>query len=201
MGNRMIGVFCASSPRIPQVYFDETAEVTRLLAEAGCSFSYGGGGVGLMGCVADTALSVGAKITGVIPKFMIEVEWGRSGLTDMIITDDMSSRKQKIISMSDAILVLAGSTGTMDELFEALADKKLGLIWKPIVVLNTNGFYTPLKEQLERMAKEGFMTEKHLRAVYFAENAKEAFERLINGDPEELRTSIGEAAVKSNSSK
>ena len=171
---KRVCVFCASSPRIPQVYFDDANRLTQMLADRGFSFVYGGGSQGLMGAVADTALAAGASVIGVIPKFMVDVEWQHKGVSDMRLTETMAERKSLLISLSDAIVVLPGSTGTMDELFDAMADKKLGLLWKPIVILNTNHFYDNLYRQLEIMVKENFMNEKHLRTIFMANSCEEA---------------------------
>lgn len=187
--------FCASSPKIPQVYFDEAKALTQSLVNAGYGVVYGGGSQGLMGIVADTALALGAPVTGIIPKFMVDVEWQHKGVKDMRLTSTMAERKRLLIDLSDAIVILPGSTGTMDELFDAMADKKLGLLWKPIVILNTNHFYDHLRSQLERMVEENFMSAKHLRTVFFASSPSEAAGYIIRGDVEEP-TTLNDAAVK-----
>lgn len=194
MGKRVC-IFCASSDKIKQVYFDDTRLLTTLLVENGFGIVYGGGSIGLMGQVAQTTLELNGDIIGVIPQFMMDVEWGNPNISDMRITNTMAERKRMLIDLADAIIVLPGSTGTMDELFDALSDKKLGLLWKPIIVLNTNHFYDGLKLQLQTMADECFMTEKHLNTVTFVETPYEALKHCIEGDDINLKTSLKEAAV------
>lgn len=169
-----ITIFCASSPLVAQKYTDDAQQVTRLLCEAGCRIVYGGGSEGLMGAVADEVLRQGGEITGVIPDFMVSVEWQHKDVSDMRLTKTMSERKQMMVEMSDAILALPGSTGTLDELFEALSDKKLGLHGKPIVLLNTAGFYNNLVAQLQLMVSENFMAQRHLDCLALAATPQEA---------------------------
>lgn len=155
-------VFCASSGLVPRYYIDEARQLGERLAAEGWGLVYGGGSTGLMGAVADGALSAGGSVTGVIPRFMVEVEWQHKGVADMRLTDTMSERKRIMVDISDAIIVLPGSTGTLDELFEVVADKKLGLHNKPIALLNSNGFYDNTLAQLRLMVDQNFMTQRHL---------------------------------------
>lgn len=155
-------VFCASSGLVPQYYIDEARQLGERLAAQGWGLVYGGGSTGLMGAVADGVLSAGGSVTGVIPRFMVEVEWQHKGVADMRLTDTMSERKRIMVDISDAIIVLPGSTGTLDELFEVVADKKLGLHNKPIALLNSNGFYDNTLAQLRLMVEQNFMTQRHL---------------------------------------
>lgn len=192
---KRVCIFCAASDKIPQIYFDETKDLTHRLVDKGFSIVYGGGSKGLMGQVAETTLEMQGEITGVIPQFMINVEWGNPNVKDMHVTETMAERKRLLIDLSDAIIVLPGSTGTMDELFEALSDKKLGLLWKPIIILNSNGFYDGLKIQLERMAIENFMSSKHLKAVTFVDTPEMAVKCCIEGDDINDKTSLNEAVV------
>ncbi len=155
----------------------------RLVAE-GWGMVYGGGSVGLMGAVADAMLAKGGEVVGVIPHFMKEVEWDHKGVADMRLTDTMSERKQMMISMSDAIIVLPGSTGTLDELFEAVSDKKLGLLSQPIVLLNSDGFYDNTIAQLQVMVEKQFMTQKHMDVLSEAKSVDEVIQ-IINAAPSE----------------
>ena len=158
-------VFCASSEKASPYYMAEARQLGERLVAEGWGIVYGGGGTGLMGAVADGALDCGGSVTGVIPHFMVEVEWQHKGVADMRHTDDMSERKQMMIRLSDAIIVLPGSTGTMDELFEAASDKKLGLHQKPIVILNSRGFFDHTFAQLKLMVDENLMTSRHLDVI------------------------------------
>lgn len=193
--SKRVTIFCAASDKIPEVFFRETEELTRLLIKNNFGIVYGGGSIGLMGQVAQTALEFNGNIIGVIPQFMMDVEWGNPNIKDMRITETMAERKKMLIDLADAIVVLPGSTGTMDELFDALSDKKLGLLWKPIIVLNTEGFYNGLQLQLKTMSDLNFMTEKHLNTITFVNTPSEAVQHCINGDDITMKTSLNEAAV------
>ncbi len=175
-------VFCASSTKVPQYYLDEATALGERLVAEGWGMVYGGGSVGLMGAVADAMLAKGGEVVGVIPHFMKEVEWDHKGVTDMRLTDTMSERKQMMISMSDAIIVLPGSTGTLDELFEAVSDKKLGLLSQPIVLLNSDGFYDYTIAQLKLMVDKQFMTQKHMDVLSEAKSIDEVIQ-IINAAP------------------
>lgn len=189
-------IFCASSPKLRQVFFDDAKQLTQLLVGAGYGIVYGGGSVGLMGCVADEALRLGGEVIGIIPNFMVEVEWQHKGVADMRLTNTMAERKRMLIDLADVIFILPGSTGTMDELFDAMADKKLGLLHKPIVVLNTDGFYDSLRVQLVKMVEENFMKQCHLDTVYFASTPSDAINYLNTPQADGGKLTLLEAAVK-----
>lgn len=167
---------------MPQYYIDEATALGKRLVAEGWGMVYGGGSVGLMGAVADAMLAVGGEVVGVIPHFMKEVEWDHKGVADMRLTDTMSERKQMMISMSDAIIVLPGSTGTLDELFEAVSDKKLGILSQPIVLLNSDGFYDHTLAQLRVMVEKQFMTQKHMDVLCEAKSIDDVI-RVINEAP------------------
>ncbi len=187
-------IFCASSPKVPQVYFSAATRLAELLTSAGWGVVYGGGGVGLMGAVADAVLARGGAITGVIPKFMVDVEWQHDGVEDMRQTATMAERKRMMIEMSDAIVALPGGTGTMDEFFEAMADEKLGLYAKPLVLLNTDGFFDHTVAQMERMVREDFMTRLHMDVLTVARTPEEAMAALEA--PQRETPALADAAVK-----
>lgn len=172
-----VTIFCSSSEKIPYIYKQHAHDVGQLLAKAGYGLVYGGGALGLMGIVADEMLALGAHVKGVIPTFMVEREWQHPGVDDMVLTDTMSDRKQKLIAMGDVVLVLAGGVGTLDEMFEAISDRKLDLNDKTMVVLNTAGLYTPVRELMERLSEEKFLRDND--NLYFVDTPQEALE-VIN---------------------
>jgi len=157
-----ICVYCASSEYCDRVYHDAAHTLGRVLAEAGCTIVYGGGAVGLMGSLANGALTAGGDVIGVIPRFMTEVEWQHPGLASLEVVEDMRERKHRLLTGSDAVVALPGGCGTLEELFEALTLKRLGLYFNPIVLVNTAGFYAPLQSFLERMIEQRFMNPQHL---------------------------------------
>ncbi len=156
-----IVVFCASSPKVPSLYFEAAREASSLLVREGYGIVYGGGETGLMGAVADETLRLGGAITGVIPRFMVEVEWAHKGVAEMIQVDTMHERKALMVEKSQGVLALPGGTGTLEELFEVLSLKKLGQYPYPVVLLNVGGFFDPLIEMMQKMIDEQFMRDCH----------------------------------------
>ncbi|MBD3749323.1 MAG: TIGR00730 family Rossman fold protein [Sphingobacteriales bacterium] len=118
---------------------------------------YGGGSVGVMGLIADAVLLEGGEAIGVIPQFLMDKEVGHKGLTEMIVTENMHQRKQKMADLADGFLILPGGFGTLEEFFEVLTWLQLGLHKKPIGVLNINGFYNPLFKQMDVMVEQRFL--------------------------------------------
>jgi uncharacterized protein (TIGR00730 family) len=154
-------IFASSSSRIDEDFRTAAAELGRLLVKSGIEVVYGGGGIGLMGKLADAVIENGGKITGVIPLFMKKEGWGHNGLTKMIVTTDMSERKNKMFALSDAIVALPGGVGTLEELTEAITLKQLSLLDKPIIILNTLGYYNSLLGFINHMIANNFMRFEH----------------------------------------
>lgn len=154
-------VYCASSERTPPVYLDAAAQLGRALAEAGMAIVYGGSSLGSMGRLAAAALEAGGRVTGVLPRFMDDLEWGHRSLTELRLVDDMHERKRTMLELSDAVVALPGGCGTLEELFEAITWKRLGLYRGPVVLVNVNGFYDGCLQLLARCVEERFMDPKH----------------------------------------
>jgi uncharacterized protein (TIGR00730 family) len=177
---RTVCVYCASSSRTPQIYLDAAATLGRTLAAAGLRIVYGGGSLGSMGRMAESALAAGAHVTGVLPKFMDDLEWGHRSLSELRLVDDMHQRKREMLELSDAVVALPGGCGTLEELFEAITWKRLGLFFGQIVMVNVNGFFDPCVALLNRAVDERFMNERH-RAMWTVVSDPQAV-------PEALRT-------------
>ena len=158
---RTVCVYCASSEESPVVYRDAAARLGAVLAGAGLALVYGGGSSGSMGRLAGAALAAGGKVTGVLPRFMDDLEWGHPTLTEMRIVDGMHERKRLMLELSDAVVALPGGSGTLEELFEAITWKRLGLYLGPIVMVNVNGFFDPCIELLNRAVEQRFMDPRH----------------------------------------
>ena len=158
-----ICVYCSSSSKIEKKYFDSTKELAKELIKENVEVVYGGGGGGLMGHLADVIIDNGGKITGISPKFMQDIEWTHKRLEKLELVDTMHERKSKFLENIDAVIALPGGCGTLDELIEAITLKRLGLFLKPIVIINTQGFYNPLIEMLERCVDQNFMDKRHLK--------------------------------------
>ncbi len=177
---KRVAVYAASSSQVSSEYIDAAAELGRTLAAEGIEIVYGAGKIGLMGALADAALDAGGKVTGVIPQFMVDNGWCREKLTNLIVTPDMHTRKEKIVSLADATIALPGGVGTLEELMEIITWKQLGLYANPIVILNTRGYFNPLKEMLERAVEEKFMREIHRNLWSIADTPRQAADLIRN---------------------
>jgi len=175
-----VTVYCASSPKTHPDYLAAATRLGELIAEAGKTVVYGGGGIGSMGAVADGALSRGGRVEGVLPRFMYDLEWGHKGITDLHLVNDLHERKRLMIDRADAVVALPGGCGTFEELFEAITWKRLGLYTKPIVIVNIRGYYDPCIAMLEQAVRERFMNEKHLEIWQIAKSAEEVLEKIEN---------------------
>src|SRR5262245_2761451 len=188
-------VYCASSDRIPAVYLESAARLGRALAEAGIGIVYGGSSLGSMGRMASAALEASGKVIGVLPQFMDELEWGNRALTELRIVDDMHERKRMMLELSDAVIALPGGCGTLEELFEAIAWKRLGLYFGPVVLVNVSGFFDPCIELLNRCVDERFMDEKH-RAMWSVAGNREAVMEVLRSTAEWSRNARDFAALR-----
>lgn len=177
---KTICVYCASSTKVNQRYYDAAVELGELIAQKGMRLINGAGTMGLMRACADAVLNSGGEAVGVIPQFMVDRNWHYEDMTELIITKDIHERKRKLAKMADALIALPGGCGTFEELLEAITWKQLGIINKPIVILNTDGYYTPLIEMLEKAVREHFMREEHLRLWTVASTPEEALEQVEN---------------------
>ena len=175
-------VFCASSRSCDGAYHQAASRLGRSLAEAGVEVVYGGGAHGSMGALADAAISAGGRVHGVLPHFMRELEWGHQGIHRLELVDDMRERKRRMLDASDAVVALPGGCGTLEELFEAITFKRLGLYRGPIVLVNTLGFFDPCIALLERCVEERFMNDAH-RAMWCVVDEPEQVLRAIADAP------------------
>lgn len=175
-------VFASSSSRIDNEYASVASTLGKLLARANMDVVYGGGGIGLMGKLADAVIENGGRITGVIPSFMIDEGWDHASVSEMITTSDMGERKKQMFSMADAVVALPGGVGTLEELTEAMALKQLGLYKGPIIILNTLGFYKSLIEFLEHMVSGNFLRYEHKGMWEIADTADEVMDLLSKKD-------------------
>jgi hypothetical protein len=180
---KTICVYCASSQRCDVAYHDAARRVGELLADNGFSIVYGGGAKGSMGAVADGALARGGKVRGILPRFMQDLEWGHPKLTELNIVEDLRVRKHLMLSQSNGLVALPGGCGTLEELFEALTLKRLGLYLHPIVLLNTRNYFAPLIELLRHAVEERFMGERHLEMWQVVAEPEEIPHALATAPP------------------
>jgi hypothetical protein len=174
-----IAVFCGSSIGNRPIFADTARIVGQEIARRGWTLAYGGGSVGLMGVLADSALEAGGRVVGVIPRFLYEWEVGHDDLTELEIVETLTERKVRMGELADAFLSLPGGIGTMDEFFEALSWAQLGLEQKPNGLLNVDGYYDELVAFLDRATASGFMKPKHRALLH------------VSADPQELLDVLG----------
>jgi uncharacterized protein (TIGR00730 family) len=158
-------VFCGSRPGARPGYLAAAEATGAMLARRGWRLVYGAGDVGLMGAVAGAAIAAGGATFGVIPVHLLKREIGRRDLTTFVVTEDMHERKKVMHFNSDAIVVLPGGAGSLDEFFEVLTWRQLGLHAKPILLLDTDGYWQPLAALLDHIVREGFAGTDVLAAV------------------------------------
>jgi uncharacterized protein (TIGR00730 family) len=158
-----ICVYCGSSANVAQSYKDAAVHLGREAGERGVEIIYGGGRVGLMGLVADAAIAAGGRVTGIIPSHILEMEVAHQMLTELIVVENMHQRKMMMFERSDAFVILPGGLGTLDEAFEILTWKQLGLHRKPIIVANIDGYWDGLLALVRHGVDEGFIRPQHAR--------------------------------------
>ena len=187
-------IYCASSHKVDEAYFEAAGKLAAELVSNNISIVYGGGAVGLMGKVADTAMDLGGEVTGILPRFMDEVEWGHKSITRLILVDNMRERKRRMIEESDAVIALPGGTGTIEELFEVITLKRLGQYTQPIILLNTRDYYKHLIAFVNQMVHENFLRSEHLNMMTVINEPHQVMEAL-NNSPAWGKDAINFAAV------
>jgi hypothetical protein len=175
-----IAVYCGSSRRIPEVYHDAARRLGAAIARAGHVMVYGGGRTGLMGSVADASLAAGGVVEGVILTAFIGMDVHHRGLHRLDEVADMRMRKRALEENSDAFIALPGGLGTLEEVTEVLSFRKLGFHARPLVLLDTNGFFGPLVAQIERGMQEGF-DDPDLRGAFAVTDGPEDAVALCEG--------------------
>lgn len=172
-------VYCGASTRADKIYRDAAERLGEMIARAGMDMVYGGGRLGLMGLVADSALAHGAHVVGYIPELLESAEGAHSGLSYLEVVDTMHTRKRKMTEIADAFVILPGGFGTLDELFEALTWRQIQIHNKPIFVINVNGYWEPLRELVGHVIHEKFATPTHATFMTFVDSVDEAIEKLM----------------------
>jgi len=181
-----ICVFCGSSRGSDEIYIDAARQLGRILIKHNIGLVYGGGGVGLMGEIANTFMEKGAEIIGVIPRDLFEKEVACSGLSDLRIVNSMHERKSLMIELSDGFIALPGGFGTIEEFFEVLTWAQLGIHGKPCGILNIRGYFNYLIEFLDHMVNQKFIGKEHRSMVLIAGNPAELINKFQSYRPPQL---------------
>jgi uncharacterized protein (TIGR00730 family) len=174
-----VAVFCASSVGLEEVYRNEAKKLGEKLANEGLVLVYGGASRGLMNIVADAVLQKGGKVTGVITQLLADKEITKNECTEVIYTSTMQERKTKMLELADAVVVLPGGFGTLDEMFEALTLSQLKLFDAPVALLNTNGYYDLLVGLLDNMVEKGFLEKGNRNKLIISSSVDDLIEKIV----------------------
>ncbi len=177
---KKICVFCSSSDAIDETYNNEAKKLADLFIEKQLTLINGGAKVGMMAIMSKKVFEAEGKAIGIIPEIINDKGLACKSLTELIITKDMSSRKKLMSEMSDAFIALPGGFGTLEELMEVLTLKQLEVHKKPIVILNTNGFYTKLIEQFNVFFEDNFTKSDYSNLYYVTDNCEDAINYILN---------------------
>jgi len=159
MSLQSLAVFCGSKNGVNKIYLQHAIELGRIMANHAITLVYGGGSVGIMGTIADEVLLNGGKVIGVIPQVLVDWEREHKSLSELLVVDNMHTRKKKMYDLCDAAVILAGGFGTLDELFEMVTWNQLSIHDKRIYIINSGGFYNHLIGHINQMQQEGFLYE------------------------------------------
>jgi uncharacterized protein (TIGR00730 family) len=177
-------VFCGSSSGSDPAFAQAARLLGIMIAKSKRTLVYGGGSVGLMGIVADAAMEHGATVIGVIPEGLMGKEVDHRGITELIVTPDMHTRKAKMASISDAFIALPGGFGTLEELFEVLTWRQLDFHLKPCGILNVNGYYDSLIQFIDRMITSGMLKSSHRELIHLDGSIEGLFASMMQPRPD-----------------
>ena len=183
MNLKSICVYCGSSPGLRASYLEAAEVFGRLIAAEGIRLVYGGGNVGLMGALADSALQAGGEVIGVIPERMVAWEVAHHGLTELHRVGSMHERKLKMAELADAFVALPGGVGTLEEIFEVLTWTQLGIHSKPCAFLDVEQYYAGLFQFLDHMAEQRFIKREHLASLLRGDDPRELLIKLRQYTP------------------
>ena len=188
---RSLCVYCGSSDRGPAAHKAAAQAFGRELARRGVRLVYGGGRIGVMGTLADAVLDGGGAVTGIIPDFLMRHEVGHQGITELEIVATMHERKARMAELSDGFVILPGGLGTLDELFEIVTWKQLGLHSKPIVVVNNAGYWDDLRTMIDSIVAAGYARPENAALAAFVGSVDEVFATLAQLPEGELAVDSG----------
>jgi len=183
---RRVCTYCGASRQTGDDYTECARRLGTLLVQNGITLVYGGASTGTMGSIADAALAAGGRVIGILPRFMQDLEWAHTGLTELRLVDDLRERKRLMLEDVDAVIALPGGTGTLEELMETVTLKRLGLYTGPIVIVNVRGYFDPLVAFFDKAIRERFMAPQHRRmwsVVTSPEDALSAIRNAPTWDP------------------
>ncbi len=189
-------VYCGSSRGSHAQYADQAREFGAEMARRGIALVYGGGNVGLMGTLADAVLAEGGRVTGVIPRQLVEREVAHPGLSELVVVETMHQRKTRMYELSEAFVALPGGFGTLDEMFEMLTWAQLGLHSYPCAFLDVRDYYGPLRAMMDRMVTEGFVPARRRDSVWFGDSMSALFDWIGHRDGSATAAVIDSSSIQ-----
>ena len=175
-----ISIFCGAHEGKNPKYAESAKIISEAIAKKGINVVFGGGNVGLMKINSDTALDNGVDVLGISLKSLHALELANPRLNEIVVTDTLLDRKDEFMSRSDAFIVLPGGVGSLDELAEIMASNQLGIINKPVGILNTEGYYDHLLKWFDKAVEEGFISSANLKELLVSDNPEELVDLVVN---------------------
>ena len=175
-----ISIFCGAHEGNNPIYAQEAKNIAEIIARKGINVVFGGGDVGLMKIISDTALDNGVKALGISLRSLYELELSNPRLDEVIVAETLLDRKDVFMQRSDAFIVLPGGVGSLDELAEVMASNQLGIINKPIGILNTAGYYDDLIAWMNKAVAEGFISDANFNELIITDSCEDLVERIVN---------------------
>ena len=175
-----ISIFCGAHEGKNPKYAQSAKNISEAIAKKGINVVFGGGNVGLMKIISDTALDNGVDVLGISLKSLHALELANPRLNEIVVTDTLLDRKDEFMSRSDAFIVLPGGVGSLDELAEIMASNQLGIINKPVGILNTEGYYDHLLKWFDKAVEEGFISSANLKELLVSDNPEELVDLVVN---------------------
>ncbi len=175
-----ISIFCGAHEGKNPKYAQSAKIISEAIAKKGINVIFGGGNVGLMKIISDTALDNGVEVLGISLKSLHALELANPRLNEIVVTDTLLDRKDEFMSRSDAFIVLPGGVGSLDELAEIMASNQLGIINKPVGILNTEGYYDYLLKWFDKAVEEGFISSANLKELLVSDNPEELVDLVVN---------------------
>ena len=175
-----ITVFCGANNGKSELYKENAIELGEWIAKNNYTLVYGGGKVGLMGIIADTVLGNGGEVIGIMPQFLVDREISHTGITEFIIVDDMSIRKEKLVDLGDIFVALPGGPGTLEEITQVISWVRVGKKDAPCILMNVDGYYDFLEQYFDKMVEEGFLTIDDRERTLFTDSIVEMQEFIVS---------------------
>ena len=175
-----ITVFCGANNGRNEAYKENAIELGKWIADNNYTLVYGGGRVGLMGIIADTVLENNSEVIGIMPQFLVDREISHTGITEFIIVDDMSVRKDKLVDLGDVFVALPGGPGTLEEITQVISLVRVGKKDAPCILMNVDGYYDFLEQYFDKMVEEGFLTIDDRERTLFTDSIAEMQEFIVS---------------------